>query len=147
MILIDSESGRVLEQFDVSTREMIPSSFPYGVVASRDGRRAWCSLWNASRVAELNLEKGTVTRWISLNEPKDPIAPGSHPTAMLLSLDENFLYVALSNVDRVAVVSTGTGTPQWLLDTTIPGQKYPGTYPIALAYLNPGTAFSSRTLR
>ena len=117
---------------------MIPSSFPYSVVASRDGRRAWCSLWNASRVAELNLEKGTVARWISLNEPKDPIAPGSHPTALVLSRDENFLYVALSNVDRVAVVSTGTGTPQLLLDTTIPGQKYPGTYPIALGLSRSG---------
>ena len=85
---------------------MIPSSFPYAVVASRDGRRAWCSLWNASRVAELDLEKGTVARWIPLLEPKDPTAPGSHPTAMLLSPDEKSLYVALSNADRVAVVST-----------------------------------------
>ena len=138
VILMDSKSGRVLEQFDVSTHEMIPSSFPFSVVASRDGRRGWCSLWNASRVAELNLENGTVTRWISLSEPKDPIAPGSHPTAMLLSPDENFLYVALSNVDRIAVVSTGTGIPQWLLDTTIPGQKYAGTYPIALALSKSG---------
>ena len=138
VILIDSKSGRVLGQFDVSTHEMIPSSFPYSVVASRDGRRAWCSLWNASRVAELNLEKGTVVRWISLSEPKDPIAPGSHPTAMLLSPDENFLYVALSNVDKVAVVSTGTGVPQWLLDTTIPGERYAGTYPMALALSRSG---------
>jgi len=138
VILIDSKSGRVLEQFDVSTHELIPSSFPYTVVASRDGLRAWCSLWNASRVVELNLEKGMVVRWIPLSEPKDPIAPGSHPTAMLLSPDENFLYVALSNVDRVAVVSTGTGVPQWLLDTTIPDQKYAGTYPIALALSKSG---------
>ncbi len=72
VVLIDSASGRVLEQFDLSTRDMVPSSFPYTVVASRDGRRAWCSLWNASRVAELDLEKGTVARWISLLEPKEP---------------------------------------------------------------------------
>ena len=85
VVLVDSASGHVLKQFDVSTHEMIPSSFPYAVVASRDGRRAWCSLWNASRVAELDLEKGTVARWIPLLEPKDPTAPGSHPTAMMLS--------------------------------------------------------------
>jgi hypothetical protein len=41
-------------------------------------------------------------------------------------------------VDKVAVVSTGTGTPQWLLDTTIPGQKYPGAYPISLALSKSG---------
>lgn len=133
VILIDSKSGQVLKRFDLSTQDMIPSSFPFAVVASHDGRRAWCSLWNASRVAELDLEKGTVTRWIPLLEPKDPTAPGSHPTAMLLSPDEKLLYVALSNADRVAVVPTDTGKPQLLLDTTIPGQKYAGSYPIAMA--------------
>jgi DNA-binding beta-propeller fold protein YncE len=133
VVLIDSASGHLFKQFDVSTHEMIPSSFPYAVVASRDGRRAWCSLWNASRVAELDLEKGTVTRWISLLEPKEPTTPGSHPTAMLLSRDEKSLYVALSNANRVAVVSTETGKAQLLLDTTISGEKYDGTYPNALA--------------
>ncbi|MGA9968417.1 MAG: phosphoesterase [Terriglobales bacterium] len=133
VVLIDTASSQVLKQFDVSTHESIPSSFPYAVVASRDGRRAWCSLWNASRVAELDLEKGTVARWIPLLEPKEPITPGSHPTAMLLSRDEKSLYVALSNANRVAVVSTETGKAQLLLDTTVSGEKYGATYPNALA--------------
>ncbi|MGA8489845.1 MAG: beta-propeller fold lactonase family protein [Terriglobales bacterium] len=133
VVLIDSASGRVLKQFDLSTHELIPSSFPYTVVASRDGRRAWCSLWNASRVAELDVEKGIVARWIPLLKPKDPVAPGSHPTAMLLSPDEKLLYVTLSNADRVAVVSTQTGKLQRFLDTTIAAEKYTGTYPSALA--------------
>jgi DNA-binding beta-propeller fold protein YncE len=133
VILIDSKSGRVLKQFDLSTLEMIPSAFPYAVVASRDGRRGWCSLWNASRVAELDLEKGTIARWIPLREPKDPAAPGSHPTAMLLSPDENLLYVALSNADRVAVIESGAGTVVSQLRTTLPDQEFSGTSPIALA--------------
>jgi DNA-binding beta-propeller fold protein YncE len=137
-VLLDSSTNRILQQFDLSTREMIPSSFPYAVIASRDGRRAWCSLWNASQVAELDLEKGTVTRWIPLLEPKNPTAPGSHPTAMLLSPDEKLLYVALSNADRVAAVSTDTGKLQLLLDTTISGQRYNGTYPNALALSGDG---------
>jgi DNA-binding beta-propeller fold protein YncE len=133
VVLIDSASGRVLKQFDVSTHEMIPSSFPYSVVASRDGRRAWCSLWNASRVAELDLEKGTVVRSIPLLEPKDPTSPGSHPTAMLLSPDEKLLYVALSNADRVAVVETASGIAAPLFSTTLRDQKFAGTSPIGLA--------------
>jgi DNA-binding beta-propeller fold protein YncE len=133
VILVDSASGHVLKQFDVSTHEMIPSSFPYAVVASRDGRRAWCSLWNASRVAELDPEKGTVTRWIPLLEPKEPTSPGSHPTAMLLSPDEKLLYVALSNADRVAVIETSRGFAIPLFDTTLRDQKFAGTSPIALA--------------
>jgi len=138
VVLIDSASGRVLKQFDLSTHDMIPSSFPYTVVASRDGRRAWCSLWNASRVAELDLEKGTVARWISVREPKDPIAPGSHPTAMLLSPDEKLLYVALSNADTVAVVQTSSGSATPLFSTTLRDQKFAGTSPIALAQSGDG---------
>jgi hypothetical protein len=133
VILVDSASGQVLKRFDVSTHEMIPSSFPYSVVASRDGRRAWCSLWNASRVAELDLEKGTVVRWIPLREPKDPTAPGSHPTAMMLSPDEKLLYVALSNADTVTVVQTSSGAATPLFSTTLRDQNLAGTSPSALA--------------
>jgi DNA-binding beta-propeller fold protein YncE len=137
VVLLDSGDGRIVEQFDLSTHNMIPSSFPYSVVVSQDGHRAWCSLWNASRVAELDLGKGTVARWIPLLEPKDTITPGSHPTAMLLSPDEKLLYVALANSDRVAVVSTETGKTQLLLDTTIPG-GHAGTTPNALALSTDG---------
>ena len=138
VVLIDSASGQVLKQFDVSTHDLIPSSFPYTVVVSHDGRRAWCSLWNASRVAELDLEKGTITRWIPLLEPKDPVAPGSHPTAMLLSPDERLLYVALSNSDQVGVIETETGLLKWVL-ATLPNAAMPhGTYPVALAQSKDG---------
>src|SRR5450759_1633737 len=87
-------------------RQMCIRDSPYTCVATRGGRRAWCSLWNASQVAELDLTSGKVVRWIKLKQPEDPLAPGSHPTAMLLSPDEKVLYVALSNIDQVAVVST-----------------------------------------
>ncbi len=133
VVLLDSGDGRVLRQFDLSTHEMIPSSFPYTVVATGDGRHAWCSLWNSSRVVELDLEKGTVARWIPLLEPKDPIAPGSHPTDLLLGADEKWLYVALSNADAVAVVDTASGQVIHLSSTNLPGQQHAGTYPSALA--------------
>ncbi|MCU1297679.1 MAG: hypothetical protein JWO91_1957 [Acidobacteriaceae bacterium] len=137
VVLLDSTSGRVLKQFDLSTHEMIPSSFPYTCVATRDGGRAWCTLWNLSQVAELDLEKGTVAQWIPLLEPKDPTAPGSHPTALLLSPDEKLLYVALSNADKVAVVST-SGEILDQLDNTLHGQKFAGTFPTALAQSSDG---------
>jgi WD40 repeat protein len=133
VVLLEATDGRVLQRFDLSTHEMIPASYPYTVVATRDGRRAWCSLWNASQVAELDLTDGKVVRWIKLNEPSDPLAPGSHPTALLLSPDEKILYVALSNADTVAVVATDAGLPFHLLNTGIRGQKLAGTYPNALA--------------
>ena len=138
VVLLDSVNGAMLQRFDLSTHQMIPSSFPYTVVATHDGRRAWCSLWNASRVAELDLEHGTIVRWISLREPKDPTAPGSHPTALLLSPDEKLLYVALTNADQVAVVDTSTGNQLHLLSTSLPGQKSAGTSPSALAQSEDG---------
>jgi len=133
VVLLDVATGKVLQSFDLSTGQMVPSSFPYTVVATRDGRRAWCSLWNASRIAELDLSNGKVVRWIKLLLPDDPIAPGSHPTAMLLSPDEKLLYVALSNADSVAVVSTETGSIVAQLDTTVRNQRFAGTYPSSLA--------------
>src|SRR5262249_25798591 len=96
------------------------------------------SLWNASQVAELDLVTGTVVRWINLKEPEDPIAPGTHPTAMLLSPDEKNLYVALSNADLVAVVSTASGAAFRYLSTVAPSQKYAGSYPPALAQSSDG---------
>ena len=138
VVLLDVATGKVLHRFDLSTNALIPSSFPYTVVAKHDGSRAWCSLWNASRVAELDLATGQVVRWIKLKEPDDPIAPASHPTAVLLSPDEKLLYVALSNVDSVAVVSAESGTIAAFLDTTARNQESPGTYPSALAQSSDG---------
>ena len=139
VVLLDSKSGRVLKHFDLSVHPTIPASLPYTVVASSDGRRAWCSLWNLSRIAELDLQKGTITRWIPLLQPQDPIAPGSHPTAMLLTKDERFLFVALSNADRVAAVSTTSGKVIGWFDTAVSIQKFAGTTPNALAQSADGT--------
>jgi len=133
VVMLDTTSGKVLQRFDLSTNDLVPSSYPYTVVVTRDGRRAWCSLWNASEVTELDLTGGQVVRWIKLRAPDDPLAPGSHPTSMLLSPDEKLLYVALSNADAVAVVSTETAQPVGFLNTTVRNQQYPGSYPSALA--------------
>ena len=133
VVLLDPATGKVLQSFDLSTSDLISSSFPYTVVATRDGRRAWCSLWNASQVAELDLTSGKVARWIELKQPENPIAPGSHPTAMLLSPDERLLYVALSNLDWVAAVATEPGGAIYAFRTVTDDQKLSGSYPIALA--------------
>jgi DNA-binding beta-propeller fold protein YncE len=133
VIVLDAASGNVLKSFDLSTTSLVPSAYPYTVVASRDGRRAWCSLWNASRVAELDLEAGNVARSITLQQPDSPTAPGSHPTAMLLSPDEKQLYVALSNTDLAVAIDTATGQPSAWFSTRLPNQRYPGTSPVGLA--------------
>jgi DNA-binding beta-propeller fold protein YncE len=134
VVLLDPATGKILQSFDLSTSDLVPSSFPYTCVATRDGRRAWCSLWNASQVAELDLVQGKVARWIKLQQSEDPIAPGPHPTAMILSPDQLFLFVAMSNSDEIVEVFTedGTMSPR-MFETRDEAQKYPGAYPTALA--------------
>lgn len=132
-IVLDIESGKVLERFPLSTAVVVPAAFPYGVAATSDGKTGFCSLWNGSAVAQLDLETGKVIRRIPLLEPKSQVATGSHPTAMLLSPDEKYLYVTLTNSDRVAVVDVEKGVLAGLLSTELPEQQYGGTYPDALA--------------
>ena len=138
VVLLDPATGKVLQTFDLSTSKLVPSAYPYTVVATKDGRRAWCSLWNASQVAELDLTSGKVVRWIDLKKPEDPLAPGSHPTALLLSSDEKALWVALSNADQVAAIKTADGTVAWYVSTAPEGQKLGGSFPTALALSSDG---------
>jgi hypothetical protein len=138
VILLDVASGKISRRFNLGVGNLVPSTYPYACVATRDRKRAWCSLWNASQVVELDLGQGQVTHWIALKLPEDHIAPGSHPTAMLLSPDEKVLYVALANADLVSAVSTDDGKPLQYYSTNVPQQGYAGSWPIALAQSGDG---------
>src|SRR5271157_4762244 len=137
-VLLNVRTGKVLRRFDLSVGKYIPTGFPYGVVVSRDGTRAWCSLWNASQVAELDLRSGKVVRRIALMPPKTEVDASSHPTALLLSPDERRLFATLANRDAVAVIAAGDGQVERYLDTRLPGQTYGGSYPNALAQSQDG---------
>ncbi len=132
-VVIDPKSGKILERFPLGTDSLVPAAYPYGVIETRDGKTGFCSLWNASEIAQLNLETGKVIRLIPLLDPQSPTAAGSHPTAMLLSPDQKDLYVTLTNRDRVAVVNVETGQVEGFLSTELPEEKYGGTNPEALA--------------
>jgi len=138
-VLLNVRTGKVLKRFDLSVGKYVPTGFPYGVVVNHDGTRAWCSLWNGSQVAELDVRSGKVARQIALMPPKIEVDPSSHPTALLLSPDERRLYVTLSNRDAVGVISTVDGQVERYLDTRLPGQIYGGSYPNALALSQDGS--------
>ena len=135
---LDLATGKVLRRFDLSTSKEVPSAYPYAVVANRAGTRAWVSLWNASRVAELDLTGGKVARWIPLREPTVATQAGSHPNALLLSADEKLLFAALANTDEVAVIETNAGSVLRYLSTRLPGQEFLGAIPKALAQTGDG---------
>jgi DNA-binding beta-propeller fold protein YncE len=133
-VLINAADGKLIFRFDLSTFKQIPASLPYTTVMTKNGKRGFVSLWNASSVAELDLVNGRVVRIIPLRKPELPLAGGSHPTALLLNRDESRLYVALTNRDEIAVLDAGSGKVLFYLSTKLPGQKYGGSDPEYLAF-------------
>jgi DNA-binding beta-propeller fold protein YncE len=138
IVLIDAATGQSLKSFDLSVSRYIPTAYPYTVVANKSGTKAYVSLWNDSSVAELDLQSGEILRRIALWRPADPVAAGTHPTALLLSRHEDTLYVALGNAgvaaaDGVAAVDLKTGTVLRCYRTGLPGDEAAGTDAIAIA--------------
>lgn len=132
-ILVNTSDGKIIHRFDLSTFKRIPASLPYTAVMTSDGNRGFVSLWNASAVAELDLQKGSVTRFIPLRKPQAPLEDGSHPTALLLSRDNSRLYVALTNRDEIDVLDTSTAKTVGVLSTKLPDQTFGGSDPESLA--------------
>ncbi len=133
-VLLNTSDGKIIHRFDLSTMQRIPASLPYTTVMTKDGKRGFVSLWNASSVAELDLLRGKVLRIIPLRKPRSRLAGGSHPTALLLNRENSRLYVALTDRDEIAVIDTGSGKIVSYLSTKLPGQKYGGSDPEYLAF-------------
>ena len=135
-LLIEAASGKIVRRFDLSISRQVPASYPYHVAALADGSRAWVSLWNAARVAELDLRctAGCApVKMIALRQPKLATDPGSHPTALLLDESAGALYVTLANTDEIAVIDIDGQRPPRFVSTRLPGQRFGGAYPNALA--------------
>ena len=142
-ILLNASDGAIVRRFDLSTYSRIPASLPYTAVMTHDGRRGFVSLWNASAVAELDLTAGRVNRIIPLEKPAEPLAGGSHPTALLLTRDDSRLFVALTNRDEIVALDTATGKTLFTLSTKLPGQTYGGSDPESVALSSDGTTLFS----
>jgi DNA-binding beta-propeller fold protein YncE len=132
-VLLNASDGKIIYRFDLSTMNRIPASLPYTTAMTKDGKRGFVSLWNASSVAELDLANGRVLRIIPLRKPAEALAGGSHPTGLLLNRDNSRLYVALTNRDEVAELDASSGRVLSYLSTRLPGQKYGGSDPEYLA--------------
>ena len=150
--LLDASSGAIEHIFDLSASADVPSTYPIAVAVSKDGTRAFVTLWNASEVAELDLQHGTIVRRVELMKAHTPTAPGSHPCALVLDEHAGVLYVALANRDAIAAVRISGKHHEELLsvagyfDTRLPGQSYFGGEPDALAENAGGTRLYAANL-
>jgi YVTN family beta-propeller protein len=135
VVLMDARTGQIVTRFDLSESDVVPGTYPATVAISKDGKRAFVGLWNASEVVELDLGKGTVGRKLALLKPEEVVRPGSHPTSMVLAPDGKTLYLSLANRDAVAAVEVGGGrfALKGYFDARLPGQSFYGAEPEALA--------------
>jgi DNA-binding beta-propeller fold protein YncE len=134
-LLMDAATGDIVHRFDLSESDAVPGTYPIAVITTPDNRRAFVALWNASEIVELDLARQTVGRRLALLKPQNPIVPGTHPSAFVLSPDGRTLYAALSNRDAVAAVDIAQGHfgVKGYFDTRLPHQSYFGSEPDALA--------------
>jgi len=141
VLLIDPATAAIEKRFDLSESNTVPGTYPVALAISKDGRRVFVALWNASEIVELDIAKGTAIRKLALLKPSNPIDPGTHPCAFQFSPDQKTLYVALANRDTVAAVNTAAGqlSIKGYFDTRLPGQSYFGAEPEALAINADGT--------
>ena len=135
VLLMDPATGAIEHRFDLAESAAVPGVYPIALAVSRDGRRAFVALWNASEIVELDLRNDTIGRKLALLKPSSAIAAGSHPCAFAFSPDGRTLYVALANRDAIAAVNVGKGGfgVRGYFDTRLPGQSYFGAEPVALA--------------
>ncbi len=134
-VLLDATTGVIEQRFDLSENDAVPATYPIALAVTRDEKRAFVALWNASEIVELDLIRKTVARKLALLKPASPVAAGTHPCAFVFSPDEKILYVALANRDAVVAVNVSARhfSVKGYFDTRLPGQSYFGAEPVALA--------------
>ena len=144
VVLLDVAKGHILKSFDLASgNRFVPTEFPYSVIVNRSGTKAWVSEWNDSAVAELDLARGTVGRRLAL--PHRAVSGASdHTTSLLLSPNEQTLYVAVSNAtdvasDGVTAFNLGTGLPTVVFHTGLGDDSAIGSAPIGIALSKDGT--------
>ncbi len=135
VLLMDARSGKVVTRFDLSESNAVPGTYPFTVAVSKDGKRGFVGLWNASEVVELDLAKGTVGKKLALLKPESAVAASSHVTSLVMSPDGQTLYASLGNRDAVAAIELGGGgfRLKGYFDTRLPGQSFYGAIPESLA--------------
>ena len=124
LAVIEVATGRVIQR-------LATERWPYGVVASKDGR-VYVSAWGGSTVSVFRPRAGGEL------DVAPRIRVGRHPSALLLNPDETRLFVASASTDRVTVVDTRENRVLTEIVDSPPGGPGEGSTPNALAISSDG---------
>ena len=124
LAVVDLASGRVIQR-------LATERWPYGVVASKNGR-VYVSAWGGNTVSVFRSGTG------GLLDVAPRIRVGRHPSALLLNPDETRLFVASASTDRVTVVDTEQNRVLTDILDSPPGGPGEGSTPNALAISSDG---------
>lgn len=120
--IVDTSTRKVLQEikFFVPGGKVATGEFPFDVAiksnASGAAAKAFASSQRDDEVLAVNIASRSVTR----------IPVGSQPNKMLLSADQNLLYVANGNSDSVSVINTNSNQAVQTISLSRPGDKYKG---------------------
>ncbi len=117
-LVVDADTNTV-----VRTVTFDMERWPYDLVTTADGTRAYVSMWGSSDVVPFDTATGTTL---------PPITVGKAPEGMALSPDGSVLAVTSSDADSVAVVDVATAEVQVL--PIHAGSDLHGASPSAIAF-------------
>lgn len=127
--IVDASTRQILQEikFFVPGSEVATGEFPFDVaVKNTDSGAAAIAFISSQRdneVLAVDIPTKAVTR----------IPIGSQPNKILLSPDQNLLYVANGNSDSVSVIDTNVNKVVRTISLSRPGDKYKGANPNSLA--------------
>ena len=116
LYVIDLKTKKVIKKIDMGAK-------CYEVVINHAQTKAYISLWDKSRVAELNLEHLTVEKFFHT---------GNHPNQMVITRNDDRLFVANANNNSVSVLDLKNNrVMETLVTSLLPHVPY-GSTPNAL---------------
>lgn len=128
--IVDTSTRKVLSEvkFFEPGGKVATGEFPYDIAIKNtsDGAasKAFVSSQRDDEVLAVDITTKAVTR----------IPVGAQPNKILLSSDQNLLYVANGNSDSVSVIDTNTNKVVKTISLSRPGEKYKGANPNSLAF-------------
>ena len=123
-LYITSEAAGTVFLVDVATpaaphitQTLQTGSDPAALLMNKDGSRLYVSNASSDTVTVIDTERNAIERTILLRPPVARGLPGCTPLGMALSRDESQLFVALADLNAVAVVGTRTGKTEGYIPT------------------------------